>query len=264
MVQKIIHKLAYAWRLFATGFSFFIFGLGGLLLWGLVFPVLSVLPANRLQRISRGQRVVHYSFYLFIGLMHRIGVLTYEVNGLEKLNRAGQLVLANHPTLVDVVFLLSRIKQANCIVKDSLWHNPFMRSAILNAGYISNGDPEKMIAECVDWLQAGGSMIIFPEGTRSVPNKACHFQRGAAAIALQANTIVTLVTISCSPSTLTKAEPWYQIPERRFHLVMAVGNDVDLHQFTAIQPKSIAVRRFNQYLQTYFTQSTELDTHYGK
>jgi hypothetical protein len=63
---------------------------------------------------------------------------------------------------------------------------------------------------------------------------------------------------------LTKAEPWYQIPERRFHLVMAVGDDVDLTQFTAIQPKSIAVRRFNHYLQTYFTQSRELDKHYGK
>lgn len=243
-----MQKLSYGWRLFATGFSFVCFGLGGLLLWALVFPVLSVLPMNRLQRISLGQQVVHYSFYVFIGLMHRIGIMTYEINGLEKLNRAGQLIIANHPTLVDVVFLISRIKQANCIVKDSLWRNPFMRGPILNAGYISNGDPEKMIADCVAWLQSGGSMIIFPEGTRSVPNNPSHFQRGAAAIALQANTIVTLVTLSCTPSTLTKAEPWYHIPERRFHLVMNVGDDVDLTVFTEIEPKSIAVRRFTHTL----------------
>jgi len=60
---------------------------------------------------------------------------------LEKLNRPGQLIIANHPTLVDIVFLISRVKQANCIVKQKLWHNPFMRGPILNAGYISNGDP---------------------------------------------------------------------------------------------------------------------------
>jgi 1-acyl-sn-glycerol-3-phosphate acyltransferase len=259
MVQKIMRKLNYGWRLFATGFSFVSFGLGGLLLWALVFPVLSVLPANHSQRVSRGQRVVCYSFYVFIGLMHRIGIMTYEINGLEKLNRAGQLIIANHPTLVDVVFLISRIKQANCIVKESLWRNPFMRGPILNAGYISNGDPEKMIADCVACLQAGGSMIIFPEGTRSVPNKPYHFQRGAAAIALQANTIITLVTLSCTPSTLTKAEPWYHIPERRFHLVMNVGDDVDLTEFIHIEPKSIAVRRFTHTLENYFTQ----DKHYG-
>lgn len=264
MAQNIIRKLNDYWRLFATGFSFFSFGFGGLLLWLLVFPVLSVLPGSRLLKISRGQRVVQASFYLFIGLMHRIGIMTYEINGLEKLNRPGQLIIANHPTLIDIVFLISRIRQANCIVKESLWRNPFMRGPILNAGYISNGDPEKMIADCVAWLQSGGLLIIFPEGTRSVPGLPCRFQRGAAAIALKAGNTVTPVTLSCYPSTLTKAEPWYQIPERRFHLAMHVGEDIDVAEFARIQPKSIAVRRFNRYLQDYFTQQRERYKDYGK
>jgi 1-acyl-sn-glycerol-3-phosphate acyltransferase len=254
MAENSRHKLNYGWRLFATAISFFVFGLGGLLLGLLVFPVLSVLPASRKQRISRGQKVVHYSFYVFIGLMHKMGVMTYEINGLEKLNRSGQLIIANHPTLVDIVFLISRIQQASCIVKGSLWRNPFMRGPIVNAGYISNDDPEKMIADCVDCLQTGGTLVIFPEGTRSIPNKPYTFQRGAAAIALQANTIVTPVTLTCEPSTLTKAEPWYAIPSRRFHLTMRVGDDIDLQDFINITPSSIAVRRFNAYLQHYFSQ----------
>ena len=264
MAQTLSQQLNYCWRLVGTGFSFFTFGIGGLCLGFLVFPVLSLLPGDRLQKIRRAQAAVHYSFYFFIGLMHRIGIMTYEINGLDKLNRPGQLILANHPTLVDIVFLISRIRHANCIVKGSLWRNPFMRGPILNAGYISNADPEKMIADCVDWLQSGGTMIIFPEGTRSVPGKPCRFQRGAVAIALQANRIVTPVTISCYPSTLTKAEQWYQIPQRHFHLAMHVGDDIPLEQFTQIQPKSIAVRRFNQYLQDYFTQQRERYLSYGK
>jgi hypothetical protein len=135
-------KIRYGWRLFATGFSFFSFGLGGLLLWLLVFPALSALPGSRRQKVSRGQRVVHYSFYAFIGLMHRLGIMTYEIVGLEKLNRPGQLIIANHPTLVDIVFLVSRIKEASCIVKGSLWRNPFMRGPIVNAGYISQRSGE--------------------------------------------------------------------------------------------------------------------------
>ncbi|HBA64789.1 MAG TPA: 1-acyl-sn-glycerol-3-phosphate acyltransferase [Methylococcaceae bacterium] len=259
-----IKRLNYYWRLFGTGFSFFTFGAGGFLLWVLVFPGLSIIPGTHEQKRRRGQKVVHYSFYAFIGLMHRIGVMTYEIEGLEKLNRPGQLIVANHPTLVDIVFLISRISQASCIVKASLWRNPFMRGPILNAGYISNGDPETMIDECVQRLQSGGTMIIFPEGTRSVPGKPYRFQRGAASIALKAQTIVTPVTMSCYPSTLTKAEKWYQIPHRRFHVAMHVGEDIPMQEFNSLQPRSIAVRRFNGYLQEYFTRQRVLYEQQGK
>jgi len=258
MAKTLAAKINYSWRLVATAISFTSFGLGGLVLWFLVFPVLFILPGTAKIKIDRGQSLIHYSFYTFIGLMHRLGVMTYEVHGLEKLNRPGQLVVANHPTLVDVVFLISRIKQASCIVKAKLWHNPFMRGPIKNAGYIKNEDPEVMIEECVAWLKQGGCMIIFPEGTRSIPGKPFHFQRGAAAIALQANAIVTPVTITCNPSTLTKAEQWYQIPARRFHLTMSVGDDFILDEFTGNASKTLGVRRFNQTMQDYFTQQREL------
>lgn len=257
-------SLNYYWRLIATAISFASFGIGGVCLWFVVFPLVACWPGVRLQKINRGQQIVHYSFFIFIGLMHRLGVMTYEVHGLEKLNRQGQLIVANHPTLVDIVFLISRIKRASCIVKAALWRNVWMRGPIINAGYISNGDPEQMIEECVAWLKAGGCMIIFPEGTRSVPGKPYHFQRGAVAIALGAAATVTPVTLTCYPSTLTKAEKWYQIPARRFHLTMTVGEDIDLAPFLAITPHSIAVRRFNQHLQDYFTQQRELAQPHGK
>ncbi len=258
------NRLDFAWRLFATGLSFTVFGVGGVILWFLVFPLLNVVPGNRRQKMLRARKCVHYSFYFFIGLMHRIGIMTYQIDGLEKLNRPGQLVIANHPTLVDIVFLISRIPAANCIVKAKLWHNPFMRGPIVNAGYIGNDDPVKLIEECVADLKRGGNLIIFPEGTRSVPRSPYKFQRGAAAIALQAHAVVTPVTLTCVPSTLTKAEKWYQIPDRRFHLVMHVGDEIALDDFLAIAPRTVAVRRFNRYLQEYFSQQRERYEQFGE
>ncbi len=253
----MIESVNYYWRLFATGFSFFAFGVGGLFLRGLIFPALNYFSSKGHQKRQRAQLSVHYSFYIFIGLMHRLGVMTYEINGLEKLNRPGQLILANHPTLIDIVFIISRIPYANCIVKESLWRNPYIKGAVTNAGYISNGDSEKMINECVAYLKAGGTLIIFPESTRTVPGQDYKFQRGAAHIALRANTVITPVTLYCSPSTLTKQEKWYQIPNHRFHLAMRVGNDMVLDSFLEIEPKTIAVRRFNRYLQDYFSQQRD-------
>lgn len=253
MAKTLSHNINYLWRLAATAISFACFGLGGVLLWLVVFPLLALLPGDRRRKACRAQTMVHLSFYAFIGLMHRLGVMSYQICGGEKLNRPGQLVVANHPTLVDVVFLLSRIKQASCIVKASLWRNPAMRGSILYAGYISNADSQTMIADCAAWLNGGGGLIVFPEGTRSVPGQAYRFQRGAAAIALAADCVLTPVTLTCTPSALTKNLAWYRIPPRRFHLRMEVGDDIDLSDYRRLQPHSIAVRRLTQTLLDYFT-----------
>lgn len=253
----MLTKINYIWRLFATALSFFIFGLGGLLLRVLVFPFLGVITAEPLEKIKWAQRCVHYSFYIFIGLMHKIGVMTYQINGLEKLNRPNQLILANHPTLIDIVFLISRIPLASCIIKEKLFYNPFTKGPVTNAGYISNAKPEKMLNDCENYLRSGGTIIIFPEGTRTVANVDYKFQRGAAAIALQAKAIISPVTLSCYPSTLTKSEKWYQIPKQKFHLTMTVGDDIVLDDFLAMKHRSIATRRLTCYLQDYFTQQRE-------
>jgi 1-acyl-sn-glycerol-3-phosphate acyltransferase len=252
---KSMTRINYVWRLIATAISFICFGVGGVVLWLLIFPISNQFPGSQQIKVNRNQRMVHYSFYIFIGIMHRLGIMTYEVVGVEKLNRPKQLVVANHPTLIDVVFLLSRIKHASCIVKAELLNNPAMRGSILNAGYISNANSEMMIEQCSEYLKSGGCLIIFPEGTRSQVDKPSHFQRGSAVIALQSNCIITPVTITCNPSTLTKAEAWYQIPKQKFHLRMVVGDDIDFDEFYSSQSRPIAVRRLTEKLTDYFTKT---------
>lgn len=250
--------LDYSWRLMATGISFVTFGLGGLVLRLLVFPTLNLLPGNHAEKTKRAQKCIHYSFRIFIGLMYRLGIMTYEIHGLERLNRPGQLIIANHPTLIDIVFLISRIPAALCIVKESLWHNPFMRGAVANTGYISNGDSVKMIHDCVSRIQAGEILIIFPEGTRSIPGRPYKFTRGAANIALKSATAVTPVFLTCHPSTLSKGQKWFQIPERSFCLSMHVEAEIKLDEFHKMKPSTIAVRHLNRHLQDHFNQQTKI------
>lgn len=256
-MAKIRQQLNYGWRLVATAISFSSFGLGGVILWLVIFPLLRLWPGNQRQQAQRCQRMVHYSFKAFIELMRYLGVMSYSIKGVEKLNRPGQLVIANHPSLIDVVFLLSRIRQASCIVKASLLNNPAMRGSILNAGYISNADSISMISNCADYLRQGGSLLIFPEGTRSIANQAYRFQRGAAAIAIEANCIITPVSLHCYPGTLRKTDAWYQIPHQRFHLTMEVGDDIELKPYTQQASRAIAVRRLTQALQNHFEQQRE-------
>jgi 1-acyl-sn-glycerol-3-phosphate acyltransferase len=247
------------WRLVATGLSFTLFGLGGLCLRLVIFPLLGLLPGEAAKRRRRARQTVSRLFWLFVQFMYRSGVLTYEVEGAERLGRPGQLVIANHPSLIDVVVLIALIRDANCVVKQSLWDNPFTRGPIRAAQYISNNGSAEMLDEAAVALQQGQTLIIFPEGTRTTPGQAPQFHRGAAAIALRGASLVTPVVITVSPTTLTKAEPWYRIPTRRFHFHLRVGEDIDPQEFAARGAAPIASRRLNDHLHQHFIKELALD-----
>ena len=193
------YSAPYWWRLIATALSFSLFGIGGVLLRVVVFPLLALLPGDALVRRTRARAVVSRTFYWFVQFMYRSGVLTYEVEGAERLGRPGQMVIANHPSLIDVVVLIAFIRDANCVVKQSLWDNPSMRGPIRAAGYISNSGSLDMLDEAAGALQQGQTLIVFPEGTRTTPGQVPEFHRGAAAIAVRGASVVTPVVISVTP-----------------------------------------------------------------
>ncbi|WPC05596.1 lysophospholipid acyltransferase family protein [Pseudomonas benzenivorans] len=251
------HSAPYAWRLLATALSFALFGAGGVLLRLLVFPLLALLPGDALVHRRRARATVSRAFRLFVQFMFRTGVLTYEVEGVERLGRPGQMIIANHPSLIDVVVLIAFIRDANCVVKQSLWDNPCMRGPIRAAGYISNSGSLDMLDEAAAALQGGQTLIVFPEGTRTTPGQPPEFHRGAAAIAVRGARIVTPVVISVTPTTLTKAEPWYSIPSRRFHFRLRVGQDIDPQQF--LGPHPVASRRLNEHLHQHFIKELAED-----
>ncbi|WP_263262145.1 1-acyl-sn-glycerol-3-phosphate acyltransferase [Pseudomonas sp. RIT-PI-S] len=242
----------YYLRLIATFASFALFGLGGLSLRVLVFPLLRLLPGGPVRQRQRARRTVSWLFSVFIGFMRRTGVLTFEVHGAERLGRPGQMVIANHPSLIDVVFLISLMRDANCVVKDSLWRNPFTRGPVRAAQYISNDGSLEMLDTAVTALAAGQSLIVFPEGTRTTPGHAPVLHRGAAAIALRGARVLTPVTIRVHPTTLTKAEPWYRIPCRRVHFSFHVGADIDPEAYNALGAAPKASRLLNDHLHHYF------------
>ncbi|MDZ3994195.1 lysophospholipid acyltransferase family protein [Pseudomonas sp. Teo4] len=250
---------AYYWRLLATALSFAVFGLGGLCLRVLVFPLLACLPGGPERHRQRARRTIGWLFWHFIRFMQGAGVLTYQVIGAERLGRPGQMIVANHPSLIDVVFLIGLVRQANCVVKHSLFDNPFTRGPIGEAQYIGNDGSMDMLDQAVDALREGQPLIIFPEGTRTPPGQMPAFHRGAAAIALRGAKIITPVTIKVSPTTLTKNEPWYRIPGRRVHFTLNVGADIDPQAFAAQGPAPQASRKLNDYLHQYYLKELATD-----
>ena len=243
----------YLWRLAATAFCFAVFGLGGLLVPLVATPFLYLLPGSAADRQRRARRLVHWLFRAFAGLMTGLGVMSWQVEGLEKLNRRGLLVLANHPTLIDVVLLVALIPNANCIVKSRLLNNPAMRGLIGLAGYITNDRGGNLLDQAASSLAAGDVLVAFPEGTRSREGSLLHLQRGAANVAVRCQVPVTPVVIHCSPPTLSKEHKWYHIPERPFVMSFSVKDDIAITPYLDC-PAPLGSRRLTSTLEQLFSE----------
>lgn len=255
--MKLREGLDRVWRLFGTGLCFACFGVGGVVLSLTLFPLIRLTSPDRETTRRRIQRAMHYTFRLFVLELTLLRVISYQVEGRERLNRGGSLVVANHPSLIDVVLLIALMPEADCIVKQALWRNPFLRWPVAWADYTPNSDSaEELVESAAAKLRAGRSLIVFPEGTRTLPDRPMVMQRGAARIALAAEAAVLPVTIVSEPRMLGKHQPWYIVPPRPGHWRIVVGDPLRAADFApAGVPAPLAARRLTDHFADYFTHS---------
>jgi len=86
-------------------------------------------------------------------MLRFLRLIDLEVLGAEKLkDGAGRLVVANHPSLLDVVLLMALVRRAQCVVKKELWESRYLGRLVRDAGYI----PQRPRARCyADGLPEG-------------------------------------------------------------------------------------------------------------
>lgn len=250
----MFNHLERCWRVVAVAIGFVCFGIGGLTLGIIVFPLINLLVADDTRRAVIAKAVIHYAFRCFVELLRILGVFSYEVRGLERLKAGGGLILANHPTLLDVVFLMSLVHRADCIVKADLAHNPYMRGPVRAAGFVFNDSGADLIGDCVRSVQSGNNLIIFPEGTRTPASGVMRLKRGAAHVALQGDVDITPVQIRCADPFLRKGEKWYRLPLKRPHFEIVFGDMIPVASFDmGVEGHSLAARRLTEHLTQYFS-----------
>jgi 1-acyl-sn-glycerol-3-phosphate acyltransferase len=221
-MSGLASRVSRCWRILGTGISFATFMTGGLFMTLTVFPVVRTWPGPKEVKGRRIRRLVQLSFVAFVRWMTFLGVMHKpKIEGLENVARTGPcLIIANHPTLIDVVLLVSLIRDCNCVVKRALWEHFFLGGVVRAAEYIPNDDGPQLIESCRRGFKQGRPLIIFPEGTRS-PEIGTHpFSRGAAQFALRAEARVVPVVIVSSPPTLMKHQRWHEVPDRVFQLTL--------------------------------------------
>ena len=215
MLKKFDLKME--WRRLATGICFLTFIVGGFILTITALPLI-LLFSSRPEKIElKVLYLIRSCFKFFMNYMKVLSPIeAFNVEGLEQVQSLGGCIfIANHPTLIDVVAVISSLPPCHCIVKKSLLEHFYLGRIMRAAGYIANdGHATQLIQDCQQSLESGRPLLIFPEGTRSPAYGLNPFNRGAAQIALRTGAPIVPIVVTCEPPTLLKDEPWYAVPPR--------------------------------------------------
>ena len=178
----------------------------------------------------------------FRGLMAS-GVLRVDLSALHALRGRGGIIIApNHPSMLDALFIISRIPEVGCIMKAPIWDNPVLGGAARLMGYIRNDAPVNMVRQAADGLAAGVPLLIFPEGTRTRRKPVNAFKGGFALIAKRAGVPIQTVFIETDNAFLSKGWPLLKKPT--FPLVYRVRLG---QSFTVEGSGHAFVERLEQY-----------------
>lgn len=121
----------------------------------------------------------------------------------------GCVFVANHQSLLDIPVLFKYLPDnLSFIAKKELLHVPVFGWAAWMVGTIfidrSKGTQNESLKNVVDYLKAGISLAMFPEGTRSETGELKPFKRGAFIFAIQAGVPIVPITIVNSRDLMPK------------------------------------------------------------
>jgi 1-acyl-sn-glycerol-3-phosphate acyltransferase len=215
----ILRTLDRVRRTLLTGAAFVFFFTGGALLSYLVLPLVHAWPGTPSQRSRRCRLAVGRAWVLFHDYMRVAAILRYDPRTIRLALPQGPFVLvANHPTLVDVTALVASFPDVAIVAKAAMFRSPLVGRLLRYCDHIRSDESPFGGAAVVDGalerLARGTPVLIFPEGTRSPPRAVGAIRPGAFDVAARARVPVVAVLIRCEPPTLLRGDPWYAIPER--------------------------------------------------
>jgi 1-acyl-sn-glycerol-3-phosphate acyltransferase len=182
------------------------------LTWNLLALLLyPVLPRHTGLRV--GRKMISWGYGLFWRIARCSGMLRLEADVLDTLrDERGLVVVANHPSLLDAVMLVAHLPRSACIMKASLSRNPLLGPGARLARYIRNDSTHGMVLCAVQDLRAGGQLVLFPEGTRTVRTPINSFQSSFTLIAKRAQVPIQTVFIDTHSPYLGKGWPLWRLP----------------------------------------------------
>ena len=176
--------------------------------------------------IDRKGKITHYLSKYFGGGILLIAGVKVETIGLEKINAEDNYIfISNHLSYFDIPILMKAIpNNVRFIYKDTLTKIPVLGWGMYLGKYIPiNRDnvreAMKSLKKAAERVVSGISVVIFPEGTRSMDGTLGEFKRGMFIMADEAKVPLVPATIIGSNSIMPRGK--FQIRSGKVKVVFS-------------------------------------------
>lgn len=193
----------------------------------LAAAIASVMPLPRkpLHRLTRA--IMHRAFRAMHFAARLCALVEFRPDRAPgDLPEGPALVIANHPTLMDVTVMMAAYPQMTTWVKPAIYRRWWMRPILRCAGFFPSADSyldaRRVHDDLLRRFADREHVLVFPEGTRSPAGSMGRFGRLAFAAAVEAGVPIIPVVIHCEPRWLTRERGFADLPNRppRFTLEM--------------------------------------------
>ncbi len=156
------------------------------------------------------------------------------VKGQERVrDRIPTIFMCNHQSYFDIFALLAYLPaDFKFILKQELMRIPLFGIALKRAGYISikrehPRDAIRSLESLAEKIRTGTSVLVFPEGTRSVDGKLLPFKKGGFQMALKSGCQIVPIAISNSCRIVQKGS--FKINKGAF--TIHFGDPISLQEY---------------------------------
>lgn len=166
-----------------------------------------------------------------------------RVEGLERLDPSRSYVFAaNHQSIYDIPIVFSALPfQLRIVAKESLGRIPFLGWHLRRTGHllVDRSRPGAgVLKKMARLIGEHHSLIVFPEGTRSVDGAVARFKGGSFVLAVEAGIPVVPVSISSSRHVMRKGE----LTVRPGDVALTVHEPIDTAQLSKDAVRELAER----------------------
>ncbi len=222
------------YRSFLILFCFVFFGFGAGVISFFIFPYITLTVPVEKRKFAYAE-VIHSSWKFFKNFLQKIKLIKVNCNDEERLaNLSGKIIVASHPTFIDIVILIGLIPNSTCLAKKDTLKNPLFHNIVKSIYIINDIDLEDFKAETDKFLKQGFNIIIFPTGTRTKPDEDVKLHKGSAVISLHSNAGIVPVKITTDYPFLQKQQPIYDIGDRIINYNVEVKEEILPQNFAGV------------------------------
>ncbi|MCQ2226962.1 MAG: MMPL family transporter [Bacteroidales bacterium] len=242
-------------------YSMFLFGC---ILGYIVLGAILILPF----KLSTKKRIAHSGTYSYMNFFFRVIGRIFPQTRIGEIDlEHPSVIIANHQSFVDIINVLALSPKIVCITKSWAANSPIF--GILTR-YCDSYNVEDGWANMVEKMRPlvadGYSIVVFPEGTRSVDGQIHRFHNGAFFLAEQLGLDISPMVIFGNGMVASKMQP-FNIKDgwlvNKFLPRLTIENDawtvngesIDRHEY-----KAMARATANYFRQQYDEIRKEYDT----